>query len=127
MCCPFEGLRLPFEGLKQVVEVCSGIGDEPAVVADHPQKSLKFLDGCWGRCCSDGFDSVRERRDALLVHLISQEVEGIHAKDAFGPLYDQPVCGQGLEDLFQVGEMLFRRFAGDQNVVNINVHTRQIT
>ena len=106
------------------MHVVCGPGDETAVVVDHPQEPLQLLDRRGLRKISDGGDSLRQRRYAVLVHVIPKEFEGIFSQHALFAAYDQTIFTKVVEACLHILEMLLLSLTSDQEIINVNEDER---
>ena len=123
---PREGLRFALQSLKQVVEVCGCVRNKFSVITDHAEKSLELLNRRRLCACADGGHLFRKWSYAVLVDGISEKIERGFAEDTLRPLYDQTVGRQRLEDGLEVLEVLLERLRGDQDIVYIDIDSREV-
>ena len=118
---PVEFPRLALQGVEEEVEVLRCISDVSAIIADHAKKSLEFFDGGRGFGGANCFDLVREGCDAVFSDVEPEEVQFANSEYTFGPVNDQAVFGEEVEDLLEVCHVFFRRVGEDENVVEIHI------
>merc|ERR1712015_199842 len=121
---PFDGgiLLLPLS-FQRVGERCANagdVGDETMIIVYHSEETLDGFDVGRRRKVADGADFFLQRRDAVSVDPVAEEVDGIDAEDALCFLDDESVFVEALEESSEVVLVIGDRFAGYEDVVHVD-------
>ena len=88
---------------------------------------MQLLDSGGGRRGADGFNSVRKWFDAAAVNFVAEEIERGNSKNALGPLDDEAVGAERLEDFLEICCVLFRVLTCHEYVVDVDIHPWQVS
>ena len=70
---------------------------------------------------SYGLDFLGERGEAVLVDVMTEEVQLLYTEDALVGVDHNPVMREALEYHAYIPEVLFRSSTGNQDVINVRV------
>ena len=99
--------------------VC-GPRDESAIEVDHPQEPLELFDGRGRGKLPDCSHSFLEGLRSCSIHSVSEKVKGRYTKNTLGPVHNEAICGQHLEDVVKILKMFFWRRGGNEDVVDVD-------
>ena len=105
---------------EKVRERCADAGDvrhQGMIEVVHAEEMAEIFDGSRCRHFPHGEDFFWQRLDAVAVHMMAEEIDGVDAEDALRLLDDEAVICEVLEESAKVLLCSASFFAGDQNVV----------
>merc|ERR1712015_154328 len=125
----FLGHRVDGNGITPLEEKVRAIRDFPTptdvrnetmVIVQHSEETLEGFDVGRRRKVADRADFFLQRRDAVSVDPVAEEVDGFGAENALRFLDDESVFVEALEESSEIVLVIGGRFAGDKDVVHVD-------